>query len=309
MRRKGIVIAAALIAALASQALGAELVNMEFKQAPLGEVLQILGQLGGYNVLVDSSVRGEVSFVLKDLSVQEALDLVTKTTGYGYQLVGNTLVFASEERLRSEFGSEGVRFVSIAHVAADDARALVSMVVPNVRSFVDAKHNLVVLYGPEKDLEVAERVLRQYDQQAGGKAVPAQALPQETPLKAGEEQLSFYAVPIEYADGQGILTMLRHLLPQREFAFHPESGLLSARTTPEEWETLKVVIARHDLPELALKGILRSADQAVALVEHEGVSHFLKLGDELVGWTLTEVGDGTAQFTQGERSFVVRLGR
>ena len=36
-----------LIAALASQALGAELVNMEFKQAPLGEVLQILGQLGG----------------------------------------------------------------------------------------------------------------------------------------------------------------------------------------------------------------------------------------------------------------------
>lgn len=67
-----------------SPVLGKERVNMEFKQAPLVDVFQILGQLGGYNVLVDPSVSGQVSFVLNDLPVEEALDLVTRTTGFRY---------------------------------------------------------------------------------------------------------------------------------------------------------------------------------------------------------------------------------
>ena len=51
-----LVLALCLIVVLGSAftpALGQGRVNMEFKQAPLVDVFQILGQLGGYNVLVD----------------------------------------------------------------------------------------------------------------------------------------------------------------------------------------------------------------------------------------------------------------
>ena len=105
-----------------------------------------LGQLGGYNVLVDPAVTGEVSFVLRDLTLEEALDLVTKTTGYGYELVGNTLVISTAQRLKTEFGTEDVRFVSIKHVDVQDAQRLVQLVVPGV-SYVDPELNLLVLTG------------------------------------------------------------------------------------------------------------------------------------------------------------------
>lgn len=295
--------------------LAADLANMEFRRAPLVEVLQILGQLGGYNVLVDPSVQGEVSFVLNDLSLEEALDLVTRTTGYRYQLIGNTLVFASEQRLQSEFGNEGVRFVSIEHVSADAARGLISLVVPNVRSFVDTALNLVVLYGIESDLQVAEQILKEYDRQAGRLGAPVVAVaapeqPQEVKKQVEEsEPLVFNAVPVEFAEGAKILEMVRQLLPDREFAFHPESRLLTARTTAEEWETLEMILQRQDIPAFTLKGILRVADQFVAIVEHQGSTYSLKLGEELYGWTLAEVAEGSVKFTRGERSFSVNMGR
>lgn len=308
-----VLVVAVLLLGMGVPVLAEELVNMEFRQAPLADVLQILGQLGGYNVLVDPSVQGEVSFVLNDLPVQEALDLVTRTTGYRYQLVGNTLVFASEQRLKSEFGTESVRFVGVEHVSADAARGLVSLVVPSVRSFVDAERNLVVLYGLESDLKVAEQVLKEYDRQAGSSGsavaeVPAVEFPDQG---LASETLVFQAVTIEYADGQRILDMVRQLLPQREFRFHVETGLLTARATAEEWEVLKALIEQHDLPDIVLKGILRSGEQKLALVEHRGTAYSLQVGEELLGWRLRELGEGTAEFefSQGGRRFTVRVGR
>ncbi len=111
--RRGMLAVALIFMLLAASlsAAAAEMVNMEFKQAPLVDVFQILGQLGGgYNVLVDPSVTGQVTFALSNLTVEEALDLVTRTTGYRYKLVGNTLVIGSDQRLRTEFGKEDFRF-------------------------------------------------------------------------------------------------------------------------------------------------------------------------------------------------------
>ncbi|HBN95538.1 MAG TPA: hypothetical protein DDZ66_04495, partial [Firmicutes bacterium] len=176
-----LVLALCLIVVLGSAftpALGQGRVNMEFKQAPLVDVFQILGQLGGYNVLVDPSVSGEVSFVLHDLPMEEALDLVTRTTGYRYKLMGLTLIIASEARLKSEFGTEDFSFVSLEHVDVEAARNLISLVVPSVRSYVDPELDLVVLFGLTSDLQLAEQVLRQYDRQAkSGVAIPVQAEP------------------------------------------------------------------------------------------------------------------------------------
>ena len=73
-RRLVLLVGLVLIFASASSPIMAkEMVNMEFKQAPLVDVFQILGQLGGYNVLVDPTVQGEVTCTLKNLAVEEAL--------------------------------------------------------------------------------------------------------------------------------------------------------------------------------------------------------------------------------------------
>lgn len=177
-RRLVLLVGLVLIFASASSPIMAkEIVNMEFKQAPLVDVFQILGQLGGYNVLVDPTVQGEVTFTLKNLAVEEALDLVTRTTGYRYQLLGNTLVVGSEQRLKSEFGSQDFSFISIEHVDVKAAQGLVALVTPNVKSYVDSEQNLLILYGLTTDLELATRVLKQYDQKTVTTPVPTLAEP------------------------------------------------------------------------------------------------------------------------------------
>ena len=80
---KGILILCLLFAASQGVCGQAQhLLDMEFKGAPLVDVFQILGEIGGYNVLVDPSVKGHVSFYLKELTLDEALDLVARTTGF-----------------------------------------------------------------------------------------------------------------------------------------------------------------------------------------------------------------------------------
>lgn len=295
-----------VLASAFSPAFGQERVNMEFKQAPLVDVFQILGQLGGYNVLVDPSVSGQVSFVLNDLPVEEALDLVTRTTGYRYRLMGNTLVIASEGRLKSEFGTQDFSFVQVDNVHVDAARNLVTLVVPGVRSYVDQDLNLVVLFGLTSDLALAEQVLRQYDRQAlTGAAGVATSVAEKTL----EDGLNKYKVAVHYAEGNTILKLVRMHYPGREFVWDDNTRTLTGATTTQEWTAVVALVQEHDFPEFLLKGILTNKDQTVILVEYQGVITSLKLEEHLAGWKVATISDGNVEFTQGESSFIVRIGR
>lgn len=303
---------ALLVAIVSSPVLASVVVNMEFNQAPLVDVFQILGQLGGYNVLVDPAVTGEVSFVLRDLTLEEALDLVTKTTGYGYELVGNTLVISTAQRLKTEFGTEDVRFVSIKHVDVQDAQRLVQLVVPGVRSYVDPELNLLVLHGLTADLQVAERVLAEYDVQ-GSRLAPPPPEPQaevQAPEPAPPGEITKYrSVLIAYGDGAEILGLVQRLLPSREFRFDAATGMLVGWTTAEEWEDVALLVQELDVPKFLLKGILRSAEEAVFLVEYRGKTYSLQLGDVIDGWELTSSSEAEVQFSRGTRTVTARIGR
>lgn len=297
------------LAATFSPVLGQELVNMEFKEAPLVDVFQILGQLGGYNVLVDPQVRGEVSFVLNNLPVEEALDLVTRTTGYRYKLMGNTLIVASEQRLESEFGTLDVSFVPIENVDVEAARELVSLVVPSVKSYVDEDLSLLVLYGLTSDLRVAEQVLRQYDQRAQGAApvVVEVAAPVSTVSQMPE--LEARRIAVRYADGADVLDLARRQLPQRDFSWDEATRTLSGFTTVQEWTAVRQLVEENDLPKFVLRGILSSQAEKIALVEYQGTTTSLREGEFLHDWEAAAIEGGAVSFRQGEKSFTIRMGR
>ncbi len=313
LRRKPLLIVFVMVclATVISPVFATGVVNMEFKQAPLVDVFQILGQLGGYNVLVDPSVSGDVSFVLNDLPVHEALDLVTRTTGYRYKLMGNTLVVASEQRLKTEFGTEDVRFVSVNHVDVADAQRLVTLMVPGIRSYVDPDLKLVVLFGVTSDLERADKVVAQYDRQGGLRQV--QASPQSVPVivetKGGQESLVSGSITLLYGDGPQILEAVRSEFTHREFTWNGQTRMLTGLATAEEWEQVGLVVRKFDVPNFVVKGILSSAEQMIALVEYQGSTTMLKVGETLHGWTVQAILAGSVEFAQESRSFAVGLGR
>lgn len=287
-------------------ALASTLVNMEFKEAPLVDVFQILGEIGGWNVLVDPSVQGSVSFVLKDLSVEEALELVSRTTGYRFTVVGNTLVVATEERLRQEFSSEDVVFIALNHVDVTSARGLLNMVLPRARVYADDARQLLVVYGTASELEMAERIIREYDK-------PLIAAHPDGAFKSSDSEpelpLLSQAVAVRYGDGSAIIRSLAKAFPSRTFQWDAQTRRILGQALPEEWEIVRTLVQEMDLPDFQLKGIMQAGERSLALVEYGGSTALLEEGDALDGWTVVEILQRAVRFSQNGREFTAAMGR
>ena len=65
------------------------LIDMEFRDAPVGDVYHVLGELAGLNVLVDASVKGTISLYLKELTIESALELISKLQVFAMLLKKN----------------------------------------------------------------------------------------------------------------------------------------------------------------------------------------------------------------------------
>lgn len=278
--------------------------GMEFKDAPLSDVFQILGEIAGMNVLVDPSVTGEVSFYLKDLTVDEALDLVAKTTGFHYRVVGSTMIVATPQRLEEEFSTEEFAFIGLNHVSVESARDLLRAVAPNLNSFADREQRLLILHGRSHDIEFAKQILQQYDRRQSAAPAPAA----EEDVDRGPV-LNRRAISIQYVAGQDILRAVRQLYPERDFAWDGELGLLTGTTTEDEWQSVEAVVAERDLPAFILRGVTSGSDRVLVLVEYDGSTSLLEEGDMLAGWTVLEIAANRARFGQDDREFTVALGR
>lgn len=64
---------------------GANQFSLQIQDAEVGDVLKMLGELSGRNILVGQGVTGTVSANLKDVTIDEALDGILRSMGYVYQ--------------------------------------------------------------------------------------------------------------------------------------------------------------------------------------------------------------------------------
>lgn len=150
----------------AAQAQPAELsavVDLSFSDAPVAQVFQSLADVAGLNVLVDPDAQGRVTVTLRRVSAQEALDLVSRLTGYGYRIVGNTLVVAPHERLRADFGTVEIAIIPVRHVDLQNAADLVARLYPDADVVPDAATNALIVRGGAEELAEVQRLLAQYD--------------------------------------------------------------------------------------------------------------------------------------------------
>lgn len=63
--------------------------SIQVQEANLTEVLEMLGQLAGVNILASRDVQGRVSLNLQDVTVDRALDAILKSQGYVHEREGD----------------------------------------------------------------------------------------------------------------------------------------------------------------------------------------------------------------------------
>ncbi|MEW5865930.1 MAG: secretin N-terminal domain-containing protein [Bacillota bacterium] len=138
-------------------------VTIELKGADVRDVLRILAELGGVNIVADPSVKGEVTLSLKAVPVWDAVELVTRATGLAYRYVGNTLVVAAPARFKEGFDKVETRVFKLHYASPRDIKEALALVLPPDKLQVDERTNSVIASGAPVELAEAEKVVAKLD--------------------------------------------------------------------------------------------------------------------------------------------------
>lgn len=78
-----------------------ELVSFDFKDADIRDVLRILSDISGFNIVISSDVQGTVTLKLDNVPWDQALDVVLEDSALGATIDGNVMKIATLDTLQS----------------------------------------------------------------------------------------------------------------------------------------------------------------------------------------------------------------
>lgn len=76
--------------------------SMDFKDADINNLLRIIAEVSGMNVVAGGDVAGKVTVRLVSVDWQQALDVILKINGLGYEIDGNIIRVAPQTKLAAE---------------------------------------------------------------------------------------------------------------------------------------------------------------------------------------------------------------
>ncbi|MFI5359824.1 MAG: secretin N-terminal domain-containing protein [Halanaerobiales bacterium] len=138
-------------------------INMNFKGADIRDVLRTIAELANVNLVTDSSVRGEVTVHLKNLTFEEALTLVTQVHGLAYKWYGNTVVVATPERIEDLYSTIEIRTVAVKHADLLQLQDILRNLYPELNIVPDQRNNRLILQGKGELIQDAEKLLALLD--------------------------------------------------------------------------------------------------------------------------------------------------
>jgi hypothetical protein len=86
---------------------GPRTITLSVKNADVLDVLKLLANESGQNIVATQNVHGTVTVDLTDVPLKTALDLIVRSSGLDYRQVGNVYVVGTPADLAAEFGQSG----------------------------------------------------------------------------------------------------------------------------------------------------------------------------------------------------------
>jgi type II secretory pathway component GspD/PulD (secretin) len=145
-----------------------QLITLEASSTPVVTLLEILAERTGLNIVTAPEVQGRpISIRLKNTPFNEALNLVVRAAGLGYERVGNSILVADPTRLKTPTGLT-TRVFTLEYAHAAEVAASLDIFSENVRSYTSG--NRIIVKAPQSVIEEIEAIIVEIDQR------PAQVL-------------------------------------------------------------------------------------------------------------------------------------
>jgi type II secretory pathway component GspD/PulD (secretin) len=138
--------------------------SLDFINSELVDVLKALATQSGVNVVLTSSVKGQTTLSLHNVTLEEALRLVTASNGLDYAWVDVAYVVGTPEEVRNMRVKElSSRAVLLRRITPKYAQDVLGRVTPEVAVSYQEGSPSLVLIGTEAALNRAERTLARID--------------------------------------------------------------------------------------------------------------------------------------------------
>jgi general secretion pathway protein D len=144
-------------------------ISLDFRDAGLRTVLDVVSRHSGLNFIIDKDIRPDirVTVFLRSARVAEALDLITSTNQLAIKTLDERTILVypnTPEKLREH--QEHV--IKVFYLASSDAKGAAAFLKSMLRlrePFVDERLNLVALRDSPENIALAERLVGLYDGQ------------------------------------------------------------------------------------------------------------------------------------------------
>lgn len=142
-------------------------ITLEFRDAAMRTVFDMLARTSGINFVFDRDVRQDTKLTVfvRNVSLEDALKLILTTNGLDHKVLNenSVLVYPNTPAKQKDYRELVVRSYYIANADVKQAAALVKGIVKSQDVFIDEKLNLMVVKDTPDVIRVADQLVRTLD--------------------------------------------------------------------------------------------------------------------------------------------------
>jgi type II secretory pathway component GspD/PulD (secretin) len=139
------------------------MITLDADDISLTSVLQILAEKSGMNIVTSPEVQAQrISIHLRNVPIDDALNLVVRAAGLGYERLGNSILVGDPEKLKEATGVVS-EVIPLQYAHPEDVRQLLTDLTPNVRSQVDTLGSKVVVTTTPSIMEQVRAIVAELD--------------------------------------------------------------------------------------------------------------------------------------------------
>ena len=120
-------------------------INLHVQDGDIRVLLESLATLANVNMVLDDSVKGNITVKLQNINFTEALELITKSKGLAVDYRNGTYIVASKENLSKNYSQ--LRIIKLNYAKASELKTSLTNVVPAETLNIDDATNTIIFNG------------------------------------------------------------------------------------------------------------------------------------------------------------------
>jgi len=147
-----------------------ELISLNLKGMDIRDILKVLSQKSGVNIVADSEIKASVTLYIRDVEIMDALDIIVGINNLAYKQEGTLIRIMTDERYERLYGrrfrdKSMTEIVVLDHAdAASVASSIKEMKSGSGKIIPDIRSNTIILIDNKENIDRMKDVISKMDE-------------------------------------------------------------------------------------------------------------------------------------------------